>query len=212
MNVAICAVLTPLGMFCFAQKVLECYRRGLMCYEINVAICNCWQWTNTLIKSVIEEELNGNRSLYLMAWFIIISTFFHHSLHKILQLYMMYLIYNSLLASFITLKLWCLHRGISTRRAFMLNFKWDEKVKYFSCMCGRCTWHHVYWLCVLSCTDLRWPGDGGDRGRDPPLPPIPPISDPHGTHGLPLARGLGHAHWDTPTHPLGTRATTHSAR
>ena len=41
MNVAICAVLTPLGMFCFAQKVLECYRRGLMCYEINVAICNC---------------------------------------------------------------------------------------------------------------------------------------------------------------------------
>ncbi len=34
-------LLMPLGMFCFAQKVLECYRRGsllciMLCYEINV--------------------------------------------------------------------------------------------------------------------------------------------------------------------------------
>ncbi len=33
-------LLMPLGMFCFAQKVLECYRRGrllfiMLCYEIN---------------------------------------------------------------------------------------------------------------------------------------------------------------------------------
>ena len=54
----------PLGMFCFAQSVIEeviSLIRIILCYEINV---NEQIEFHTLINSVTEEELNGNRSLW----------------------------------------------------------------------------------------------------------------------------------------------------
>ena len=59
-------LLMPLGMFSFAQsiRVLEeviSLLRIMLCYEINV---NEQIEFHTLINSVTEEELNGNRSLW----------------------------------------------------------------------------------------------------------------------------------------------------
>ena len=59
MNAASCAVLMPLGMF-FRSKSIRCYRR-VLCYKI-VIVDNERIDIN---QSVIEEELNGNRSLSL---------------------------------------------------------------------------------------------------------------------------------------------------
>ncbi len=53
----------PLGMFCFAQSVIEeviSLIRIILCYEINV---NEQIEFHTLINSV-TEDLNGNRSLW----------------------------------------------------------------------------------------------------------------------------------------------------
>ncbi len=68
-NVQAGAVLMPLSMFCFTQSVTE---EVISLFLHNVMLRNAFAIVdngqlNSNFRSVIEEELNGNRSLHLMA-------------------------------------------------------------------------------------------------------------------------------------------------